>query len=327
MKTKFRTIGLISTSALLMAVPVVSLSCSNNDGSTRNTFDIGTDASFAPYNFAITSSQYNKISSEARLEQDNPATPELTPTTAREFMKAIAPVDSGNGYVGGYDIFIANTVAEELGESTMAHIIPFPQLIPMMRTTNNLDAIAADMSITPSRQEEINFSLPYNKPKNVIMYNKNNMSDFDVVNGVPVATTNRTTIASRTNTTWSEIASKIPHQGDVIEMETTELLENRMINPTPGDSIDGILFEESRAKLVASRYPNRIGYFGADNFAYQTQPDDLIALGLPKNQYSASVEGVARRRQINSSIANMSSEDWETNMELCIELAKFVGAA
>lgn len=328
MKTKFKSISLIATSALIISMPVVSLSCSGDNTNDKNTFDIGTDASFAPYNFAVSTQQYNKIHEESLLELDNPSTTDITPDLARKYLEAIAPVDSKNGYVGGYDIYVANKVAKSLGETTVAHIIPFPQLIPTMRDTGSIDAIAADMSDTQARREDVNFTLPYNKPKNVILYNKNNTRDFILdTSGNPIATNSSTVLASRTETTWFDIASSIPHSGEVIEMETTSLLEDKIINLDPTNMIDGILYEESRAKLVANEHPDRIGIFGADNLEYQSKPEDEIAMALPKTHYYSTIEGIERMRTINTAIMEMMPSDWDENMDTCIELAKYVGAA
>lgn len=90
---------------------------------------------------------------EATNEKDNT----LIMYTNAEF----APFEYFEGEkVVGVDADIAQEIAKDLGKEVVIEHIDFDSLIPAL-VTGKADFVAAGMTITPEREEEVDFSIPY----------------------------------------------------------------------------------------------------------------------------------------------------------------------
>ena len=65
-----------------------------------------------------------------------------------------------NGKIVGFDIELITSLLENLGYTVEVQDIGFDSLIPSL-VNNKIDVIAAAMTITPEREEQIDFSDPY----------------------------------------------------------------------------------------------------------------------------------------------------------------------
>lgn len=71
----------------------------------------------------------------------------------------------------GADVDIAQEIAKDLGKELDVEHIDFDSLIPAL-TTGKADFVAAGMTITPEREEEVDFSIPYVESIQNIIYKK-----------------------------------------------------------------------------------------------------------------------------------------------------------
>lgn len=108
---------------LLMGMGVTEISA-------RDTFTVGMECNYAPYNW--TESNPNGTSVE---------------------------IDAGQ-YCEGYDVQLAKLIAEEMDKDLVIHKISWEGLI-LSAQTGQIDAIIAGMSATDERKKEIFFSDPY----------------------------------------------------------------------------------------------------------------------------------------------------------------------
>lgn len=106
-------------------------------GGSDETFVVGMECNYAPYNW----------------------------TTSEESGEPIAGVDA---YCDGYDVEMAQILAEELGMDLEVRKIDWDGLIPAL-TSGTIDGIIAGMSPTAERAEVVSFSDPYFRSAQVLV--------------------------------------------------------------------------------------------------------------------------------------------------------------
>ena len=106
-------------------------------GESTDTFVVGMECNYAPYNWTT-----SEVSGE--------------------------PIDGVDAYCDGYDVEIAQLLAEELGLELVVRKIDWDGLIPAL-TSGTIDAIIAGMSPTAERAEVVSFSNPYFRSAQVLV--------------------------------------------------------------------------------------------------------------------------------------------------------------
>ena len=138
MKNKVKAI----LSAALVAM-LVFTGCSstgeNNKGDGKDTFKIGLEAAYAPFNW-----------------------------TQKDDSNGAVKIEGSSDYAGGYDVQIAKKIADALGKELVIVKTEWTGLIPALQS-GTIDAIVAGMSPTAERLESIDFSDIYYKSDLVIV--------------------------------------------------------------------------------------------------------------------------------------------------------------
>ncbi len=123
-----KVLGLITIFVLVLA------GCQKEeDPLADGVLTIGMEADYAPYNWTTTKEKGS----------DN----------------AVA-ISGNNSYADGYDVQVAQAIADDLGVKLEIKKIAWDGLIPALQS-NEIDAIIAGMSPTEERRQQINFTDPY----------------------------------------------------------------------------------------------------------------------------------------------------------------------
>ncbi|WP_394147442.1 basic amino acid ABC transporter substrate-binding protein [Shewanella atlantica] len=77
--------------------------------------------------------------------------------------------------IKGFDIDLARQIAKDAGKTLKVENMKFDSLIVALNA-GKVDFIASGMTITPERQESVNFSKPYYEATQVVLVNKDNTS-------------------------------------------------------------------------------------------------------------------------------------------------------
>ncbi len=121
------------TLAIVLVTAIVLAACESDE----STLVVGLECNYAPFNW----------------------------TTSEESGSQISGV---NAYCDGYDIEIAQQLADYLGRELVVRKIDWDGLIPAL-TSSDIDVIIAGMSPTPTRAEVVNFSDAYFRSEQVIV--------------------------------------------------------------------------------------------------------------------------------------------------------------
>ena len=125
---------------LIIACMLLALvGCSSSSVSNENTFVVGMECAYQPFNYQITSP------SETAVD-----------------------LGSGMGYCDGYDVMIASDIAEALGKEVVIKKIAWDGLQPAL-DSGEIDAIIAGMTANESREAGIDFTTPYYVSAGMVM--------------------------------------------------------------------------------------------------------------------------------------------------------------
>lgn len=126
---------------------------------------------------------------------------------------AYAPFNftKADGSLGGFDIDIANALCDEMQVTCQIDAQDWDGIIPALKT-KKYDAIVSAMSITPDRQQQVDFSEPYFSNSLVFLAKKD--SSFNPDNANDIANTDiaaqRSTISSQwLETTYPNASSRL----------------------------------------------------------------------------------------------------------------------
>ncbi|MDQ0412864.1 transporter substrate-binding domain-containing protein [Mesobacillus stamsii] len=133
--------------ALLLSAMILLAGCgAGNDSasgsSDDNTFKIGLEAGYAPFNW-----------------------------TQKDDSNGGVKISGTSEYAGGYDVEIAKKIADGLGKELVVVKTEWDGLVPSL-TSGKIDAIIAGMSPTAERKETIDFSDNYYKSNLVMVVKK-----------------------------------------------------------------------------------------------------------------------------------------------------------
>ncbi|MFS0659437.1 transporter substrate-binding domain-containing protein [Niallia alba] len=142
MKNKFTLFMVLMVGAMLLLAGCGSNSDSASGSSNDNTFKVGLEAGYAPFNWT----------------QNNDS-------------NGAVKINGSSEYAGGYDVEIAKKVAEGLGKELVIVKTEWDGLVPAL-VSGKIDAIIAGMSPTAERKETIDFSDSYYKSNLVMVVKK-----------------------------------------------------------------------------------------------------------------------------------------------------------
>lgn len=124
--------------AMLMALTGCGESGSE-EASNKNTFTVGMECGYAPFNW--------QTASETETSVD---------------------LGSGMGYCDGYDIMMAQDIADELGKDLVVKKVAWDGLQPAIES-GEIDAIIAGMTANEEREEGLDFTTPYYESEGMVM--------------------------------------------------------------------------------------------------------------------------------------------------------------
>ncbi len=138
MKNKVKAI-LSAALVTMLVFTGCSSSGENNNGEGKDTFKVGLEAAYAPFNW-----------------------------TQKDDSNGAVKIEGSSDYAGGYDVEIAKKIADGLGKELVIVKTEWTGLIPALQS-GTIDAIIAGMSPTAERLESIDFSDIYYKSDLVIV--------------------------------------------------------------------------------------------------------------------------------------------------------------
>lgn len=214
MKKTFKKALGIFGAALALSLVLAGCSSQSQDNSVKKIQDkktlvVGTSADYAPFEFPI--------------------------------------MQNGSKKIVGYDMMIAQKIADDLGVKLKIENTEFPSLISELKN-NKVDLIMAGMVSTSQRKKVVAFSKSYYTVQNVLLVQKKDADKFN-----SVADVKDKQIGAQQTTTQESIAksqlkgSNVVTEG-VLTSLTTELSQGKL---------SGVVVENEIANNYIKRYPDK----------------------------------------------------------------------
>jgi len=165
----------------------------------------------------------------------------------------------------GFDVELAEIVANRLGYSLYMRDISFPGLIPALKT-GRIDFSVSSFARTPEREKEVDFSVSYYTPAYAILYRKGNPIDVMHLSGKSLGVQLGTSMELFLQARLKKENFKV-----IALTRTLPMIQDLKLK-----RLDGILLEEAQAKVFVGKNKEFDYYpFTNDDYGY--------AMAFPKN--------------------------------------------
>ncbi len=266
-------------SIILAASFVFSLAGCGSDKSEKtadsNVLKVGMECNYAPYNWS-------------QADDSNGAVP-------------IKNVD--NMYTNGYDVQVAQKIADALGKKLEIYAYEWDSLVPGVQS-GKLDMVIAGMSPTKERKEKIDFSDNYYISNLVIVTKKDALSDVKTI-----ADLDGKKIAAQSGTFHLQALT------EQTKANVSELADfSTMFIALGAGTVDGYVAEEPTAMSVCLDENYSYVPFVNNDTGFEVADDDVsIAVGVKK--------GSDLKEQINGVLKDFSADDQKALMLEMVKLA------
>lgn len=281
MKKMSLFITLLLSAILLLAACGTSSdtnSGSGSDAAEDNTFKVGLEAGYAPFNWTQNDDSNGGVKIEGSAE-----------------------------YAGGYDVEIAKKIADGLGKELVIVKTEWDGLVPAL-TSGKIDAIIAGMSPTAERKETIDFSDNYYKSNLVMVVKKGSKYE----GATSIQDFSGAKITAQLNTFHYTVIDQI----DGVDKKTAMDNFPAMRVALESGIIDGYVSERPEAVSASAANENFVMVEFEDGF--ETSEDDTaIAVGLQKgselaekiNEILAGISEEERTSIMDSAIQNQPAAE------------------
>ena len=178
--------------------------------------------------------------------------------------------ENGSGDLTGYDVEVAEAVADELGVDVQFEETQWDAIFAGL-DAGRFDMIANQVSITPEREADFVFSAPYTVSKGVIVVNEGDtsISSFDDLEG-------KTTAQSLTSN-WYELAEQRGADVENVEgwAQAVALLEQGRVDATINDELTYLDHENSEGGDTGLEVAAETGDEARNAFAFRAGSDEL----------------------------------------------------
>ena len=258
---------------LLLAAILLAGCGSNNSSASENTFRVGLEAGYAPFNW-----------------------------TQSDDSNGAVQIDGNQEYAGGYDVEIAKKIADGLGKELVIVKTEWDGLVPSLNS-GKIDAIIAGMSPTEERKEAIDFSDNYYKSNLVMVVKKGGKYE----NATSIQDFKGAKITAQLNTFHYSV---IDQMKGVVKKPAMDNFPAMRVALESG-IIDGYVSERPEAVSASAANENFAVVEFKDGFA-TSDDDTAIAVGIEKgsdltkqiNEILAGISEEERNSIMDAAIKN-----------------------
>ena len=258
---------------LALAVLVLAGCSSSKD---TNTFTVGLECDYAPYNWTTTEDKKSDYS--------------------------VLVDGSKAAYCDGYDVRIAGEIAKDLGKTLVVKKISWDGLIPAVQS-GEIDAIIAGMAPTAERKQTISFSDAYfeDQPIQGIMV----QSTSELANATSLNDFSNKKIAAQLGTLQERLIKQIPNGVATTSLDSYGALMQSLQSGT----IDGYAVEAVVGEQQIAETPGLTFITFANGGGFVIEPEDsTTAIGVKK-------DSVALLDSINAALGKINADQRNTWMK------------
>lgn len=204
-----------------------------------------------------------------------------------------ATVD-GKDTIVGFDVSIAEKIAEDLGVKLKVEELGFDALLGALKT-GKVDMVISGMNPTPEREKEVNFTNGYMTVTQKVVVRKADKEKFSSIDKL-----NGATVGVQKQSYQEELAASELPDSDVTSLQKVPDLITNLTN----EKIDGVILEGPVADAYAQVNKNLAI---ADNVVFKEGSKEMAA--------AVSKEAPAFLAAVNDSIAEIRDQDLLTGYQ------------
>ena len=246
---------------LVLVCALALCGCGNKEEESANTFTVGLECNYAPYNWTQTDDSNGAVA-----------------------------INDGSGYCGGYDVQIAKKIAASMNKDLVIVKTEWDGLIPAVNS-GKIDAVIAGMSPTEERKTSVDFSEPYYESELVIVVK----ADSEYANATSLEDFEGAKIVAQLNTFHDTVIDQIPNVQHQTAMETFPA----MIVAVESGKVDGYVSELPGAVSAQASNPDLTYVEFADGEGFEASEEDVaISIAVKKGStlladINTALEGIS----------------------------------
>ena len=217
------------------------------------------------------------------------------------------PIKDSNDYAYGYDVMMAKKIAEELGYDLEIVKLDWDSLVPAVQS-GSVDCVIAGQSITSERLQMVDFTEPYYYAS-IITLVKN---DGPYANAQGVADLAGATCTSQLGTIWYDVC--LPQIPDANIQSAQESAPSMLVALDSGRT-DVVVTDMPTGMAALVAYPDfkMLDFAGTDDDFQVSEEEINIGISVQKGNTELL-------DQINSVLANMTTDDYDAMMQEAISV-------
>lgn len=217
------------------------------------------------------------------------------------------PIKGSSDYAYGYDVMMAKTIAEALGQELQIVKLDWDSLVPAVQS-GTVDCAIAGQSITSERMQSVDFSDPYYYASIVTLVR----SDSPYASAQSVSELDGTVCTSQLNTVWYDVCLPQIPNADILPAQDSAPAMMVALN---SGKCDVVVTDQPTALAACVAYPNfTLLDFSASGEDYEVSEEEInIGVSMQKGNDTL-------RNAINEVLSTMSAEDYAAQMEEAISL-------
>lgn len=213
-----------------------------------------------------------------------------------------APIENSGEFAGGYDVAIAQKIAEKLGKKLVVVKTEWDGLIPSLQS-GKIDAIVAGMSPTEERKQEIDFTDNYYTAELVMVVK----SDSPYATAQSIQDFKGARVTGQLGTLHYDLLSQMAN----IQKEEAMSDFSAMRVALESGKIDAYISEKTTAMDVSTSNKTLKMITFLEGRGFAVSPSDVaLAIGLPK--------GSPLTAQINAILSQISTKERDELMNSAI---------
>ena len=217
------------------------------------------------------------------------------------------PIKDSNDYAYGYDVMMAKKIAEELGYDLEIVKLDWDALVPAVQS-GSVDCVIAGQSITSERLQMVDFTEPYYYASIVTLVK----NDSPYANAKGVADLAGATCTSQLGTIWYDVC--LPQIQDANILPAQESAPAMLVALESGRT-DVVVTDMPTGMAAQVAYPDfqLLDFAGTDDDFEVSEEEINIGISVQKGNTELL-------DQINSVLANMTTEDYDAMMQEAISV-------
>ena len=214
-------------------------------------------------------------------------------------------LEGGAGYCDGYDVAIAQKIADDMDMELQVKKIAWDGLQPAL-DSGEIDAIIAGMTQNEEREEGIDFTTPYYESDTVMIVRK----DSEMASYNDIQQFSGKKVMGQQNTNYDTIIDQIKG----VKHETPNATYPELVVALQNGDTDGITAELPVANGIVSANPDLAIVFFEEGHAFDN--DTTVSIGLKEGSRDSDFF-----KNVQSALDKISQDDRMTLMQQMVDNA------